>query len=220
MKREVLNQPFSKHLIRTRKGPFGQTFSYVQGCEYIRRLNESFEGEWSFEVLEHQLRDNEAIVLGRLTVGGIVKTAFGSSTITISRDGEVVSIGDDLKAAATDALKKAASLLGVGLHLYSSDQPREQAASGRHTPAGNGTNGQRNGNGHRPGNGNSQNSGNRLTQKQLSAIWSMGRNLGEGAEQIRQRTRDAFGVEPEYLSKQDASAFITELGQALSGPGQ
>jgi hypothetical protein len=212
--RHALEQPFPDSLIRSRKGPFGQTFSYVEGSAYVARLNEALEGQWSFEVLEHQLRDNEAIVLARLTVGDIVKTAFGSSTITISRDGEVVSIGDDLKAAATDALKKAASLLGVGLHLYSSDQPREQAASGRHTAAGNGANG------HRPGNGNGQNGGNRLTQKQLSAIWSMGRNLGENADQIRQRTRDAFGVEPEYLSKQDASAFITELGQALSGPGQ
>lgn len=31
--------------------------------------------------------------------------------------------GDDLKAAATDALKKCATLLGVGLHLYRNDQP-------------------------------------------------------------------------------------------------
>ena len=34
------------------------------------------------------------------------------------KTGKPVSIGDDLKAAATDALKKGASLLGVGLHLY------------------------------------------------------------------------------------------------------
>jgi hypothetical protein len=35
--------------------------------------------------------------------------------------GEIISLADDLKAAATDALKKAATLLGVGLHLYNGD---------------------------------------------------------------------------------------------------
>ena len=36
--------------------------------------------------------------------------------------GALVSLGDDLKAAATDALKKCATFLGVGLHLYG-DRP-------------------------------------------------------------------------------------------------
>jgi hypothetical protein len=35
-----------------------------------------------------------------------------------------VFLADDLKAAATDALKKAATLLGLGLHLYRNDPPQ------------------------------------------------------------------------------------------------
>ena len=40
------------------------------------------------------------------------------SEITKDDAGKIVSLGDDLKAAATDALKKCATLFGVGLHLY------------------------------------------------------------------------------------------------------
>src|SRR5438552_19042939 len=48
---------------------------------------------------------------------------FGVSQLTREKGtGALVSLGDDLKAAATDALKKCATFLGVGLHLYA-DKP-------------------------------------------------------------------------------------------------
>ena len=46
----------------------------------------------------------------------------------------------------------------------------------------------------------------------------MGRSLGLSADQIRERTAEIYGVQPEHLSKADASSFITELGEGLSGP--
>jgi hypothetical protein len=65
------------------------------------------------------------IVIGQLNAGGIVKSQFGSSRITRAKEtGDIISLSDDLKAAATDALKKAATLLGVGLHLYRNDRPQ------------------------------------------------------------------------------------------------
>ena len=61
---------------------------------------------------------------------------FGSSKITRAREsGEIISLADDLKAAATDALKKAATLLGVGLHLYrGSDPPQTGSKSSNRAP--------------------------------------------------------------------------------------
>jgi hypothetical protein len=220
MNREALERPFPDALIRTRQGPFGRSLAYVEGAEFIKRLNESFEGHWSFEILAHHVRDTEVIVVGKLAADGVTKTAFGSSSITISRDGEVVSIGDDLKSAATDALKKCSTLLGLGLHLYS-------AATSNGADRGNGRS---NGDHSNGGNGHSQNggrkqgangatNGNRLTQRQLSAIWGMGRSLGLSADQIRARSSEVFGVYPEHLSRTDASAFITELGAGLNGSG-
>src|SRR5437016_10770776 len=44
---------------------------------------------------------------------------FGVSQLTREKNGgALVSLGDDLKAASTDAMKKCATFLGVGLHLY------------------------------------------------------------------------------------------------------
>ena len=209
MNRELLEQPFPKELLKTRKGTFGRSFSYVEGSHYIQRLNDAFESAWSFDVIEHQVLNTEVIVLGKLTAGDVTKTAFGGSNITVNREGEVVSIADDMKAAATDALKKASSLLGVGLHLYS-----EPAEATRRT----GSNGRSSAKSKPGGNGKGANGGNgrdRLTQRQLSAIWSMGRALGENVDAIRKHCIDAFGVQPEHLSKPDASAFITQMGESL-----
>ena len=219
--REALEQPFPEGLVRSRKGPFGKSFSYVEGSEYIRRLNEALEGGWSFEIIEHHRFDSEVVVLGRLTAGNVVKCAFGGSSITVSRDGEVISVADDLKSAATDALKKAASLMGVGLHLYSSDRPAEAACPGNGPSKGN-DRPRQDGNGRGNGNGQRQsvsgtNNGNRITQRQLSAVWGMARSLGLSADEIRERTVQAFGTQPEHMSKSDASSFITELSEGLSG---
>jgi hypothetical protein len=221
MNREILEQPFEGQLIKTRKGAFGKTLSYVEGAEYIRRLNDAFDSEWSFEVVEHHVYDAEVVVVGKLTAAGITKTAFGGSSITTnSQTGEVISIADDLKAAATDALKKAASLLGVGLDLYSEAGNRTSnnvVPSGPTVP-----NRRSNGNGRPRGGDGDDGNGRaprlpRLTQRQLSAIWSIGRALGVNADEVRRRSNELFGAAPEQLSKHDASSFITELQQAIPG---
>jgi hypothetical protein len=236
LKRDILERPFDPALIRTRKGGHGQTFSYVEAAEIVKRLNEGLDSEWSFEVVQHEIRDTEVIVIGKLTTGSIVKTAFGGSSITVSREtGAVVNVADDLKSAATDALKKAATLLGVGLHLYSDAQP--QVAPPLRTMPVTGRPGNGNGNGHTgggmPGNGNGASQGSngnggtaraaapritdRLTQKQLSAIWAIARRLGLSTEDIRERCTAAYGALPEYLSRADGSTFIGDL-QAEAEP--
>jgi hypothetical protein len=223
MKREILERPFEAALIKSRRGAFGKTLSYVEGAEYIRRLNEAFEGEWSFEVVEHQVYDAEVVVLGKLTAGSVAKTAFGGSTITTNtQTGEVISLADDLKAAATDALKKAASLLGIGLSLYSG--PAAETTRNNTVPAV--STGRANGNGrgygHAPevgGNGGNGHQQPRLTQKQLAAIWSISRALGVNGTEVRRRSMERFGVAPEQLSKSDASAFIQQLQEAMAEKG-
>ena len=67
------------------------------------------------------------VVLGKLIAENVVKYQFGSSRVTRSRDtGEIISIADDLKAAATDSLKKCTTLHGVGLHLHNGDKAQSQ----------------------------------------------------------------------------------------------
>ncbi len=118
MNRQLLEKPFEPGQIRQRKGRNG-LLDYVEGHSVIRRLNEALDGAWSFEIVQHEIREEEVVVIGRLTAENVVKMAFGGSQITREREsGTAISLGDDLKAASTDAMKKCATFLGVGLHLY------------------------------------------------------------------------------------------------------
>jgi hypothetical protein len=129
---DFLLQRTPKHEIKTRQGRGGLQFSYVEHGYVTERLNLVFGFNWDFEVTDKQILDDEVIVEARLTVrtpGGqtIVKTQFGGAEIkrhaSGSRSGRPLSIADDYKAAASDALKKCASLLGIGLDLYGRDRP-------------------------------------------------------------------------------------------------
>ena len=118
MNRQLLEKPFEPAQIRQRKGRNGM-LDYVEGHSVIHRLNEALDGAWSFEIMQHEIREDEVLVLAKLTAEGITKMNFGVSQVTREREsGALVSLGDDLKAAGTDALKKCATFFGVGLHLY------------------------------------------------------------------------------------------------------
>jgi len=129
MDRDILEKEFEPAQIKKRRGPFGEDLDYVEAADVIRRLNQAFDGEWSFEIIEHQQMFDEVVVLGKLTAQGITKCQFGSHQITkAKKDGAVVNIGFDLKAAASDCLKKSATHFGVALHLYSeniADEPKD-----------------------------------------------------------------------------------------------
>jgi hypothetical protein len=122
MDREILERKFEPGQIKQRKGPGGTILDYIETPSVINRLNEAFDGDWSYDIDEFEQNDGQVVVLGKLTAGGITKMQFGSKTVMTGKDGNPISIGDDLKAAASDALKKCATLMGVGLHLYSDDE--------------------------------------------------------------------------------------------------
>jgi hypothetical protein len=179
-------------------------FDYVEGCAVIQRLIECFEAEWIFEIQDHRIYDEEVVVLGKLTAQGVAKSQFGKSRITrAKKDNSIISLGDDLKAAATDCLKKCATLFGVGLHLYFGEPP-----------AGNG-----NGNGHANGNGAHHSNGvegngsgtGRLTARQLSAIFSLAKAREWSNKQVRDFSQEMLGKLPDFLNKREASALIQHL---------
>jgi len=197
MNREILEKPFDPGQIKQREGNFGKKLDYIEGHVIIQRLNDAFEAEWSFNVLKHEILKelDEVLVLGELSTGSIKKTQFGSSRITRAREtGEIISLSDDLKAAATDSLKKCATLLGVGLSLYNGDKSKRQNNSGR--TKGNGGNG--NGNG-------------RLTSKQYEYILRLHNNLGKSRSALDTHCLEAFGTVVQHLSKPDASSLIENL---------
>jgi recombination DNA repair RAD52 pathway protein len=108
MNRELLEKPFTPEQIRQRKGRNG-LLDYVEGHSVIQRLNEALEGAWSFEIVQHEVREDEVLVLAKLSAEGLVKMNFGVSQVTREREsGALISLGDDLKAASTDAVRRVA----------------------------------------------------------------------------------------------------------------
>jgi hypothetical protein len=97
---------------------------------------------WSFVIKEHGINAeaDECWALGEITAnfGGtmVVRQQFGSQKVKRSRSsGNPLDIGFDLKGAATDALKKCASLLGVGLYLSKKEVQPAPASNGAASPA-------------------------------------------------------------------------------------
>jgi hypothetical protein len=220
MNRELLERPFAPEQIRQRKGRNG-VLDYVEGHSVIQRLNEALEGAWSFEIVHHEIREEEVVVIGRLTAEGIVKMSFGSSQVTREREsGALVSIGDDLKSAGTDCLKKCATLLGVGLHLYAEKPiagrgplaPPRPAAAPR-PPARTPTNGTRPSQGNQPGNGQPSNGHARggITPRQLDAIWKVGKAKGLDPGAVEHMSLRVFNRKPDALTREEASNLIREL---------
>ncbi len=194
MKKDVLTRPFPLELVRQREGQGGKTLNYIETHNVVARLNEGCD-QWSFEIVEHQVLEEEVVVVARLIADGITKMAFGGSSITRDRAGRQVSIADDLKAAGSDALKKAASLLGVGLELYRGqlDQPSPTAVRASAPSSAN----------------------DRLTGKQFSTLQSIARRRNIGRDRFTAMLEERFRkTELGHLSRREASSLLSELTEA------
>lgn len=132
---DFLLQRTPRHEIKMRQGRGGMQFSYVEHGYVTERLNMVFGFNWDFEVVDKQILEDEVVVEAKLTVRTphgqtIHKTQFGGADIkrhaSGQKSGRPLSIADDFKAAASDALKKCASLLGIGLDLYGRDRPYDE----------------------------------------------------------------------------------------------
>ena len=99
------------------KGSGSQT--YAPWTSYVERLNTVLEAGWSFRVIREGFTPTECWVLGEITavIDGVtvVRQQYGCEPIVKGQ--RETPTADLLKTAASDAIKKAASLLGPGLYL-------------------------------------------------------------------------------------------------------
>ena len=107
----------------------GSSFPYISGDTCIYLLNNAFNYQWSFEVVDKMIvpgQTNEkmptkvqpaiAHVLGRLTVPGMgVREQWGSAVLMGSSDNQ----SSAYKGATTDAMKKCATMFGVAIDVTS-----------------------------------------------------------------------------------------------------
>jgi len=164
----------------------GVELEYITGEQVATRLNEELGFlAWSFRILEHGIHAeaDECWVLGEMTVdvGGrtVTRQQFGSQKVKRSRSsGTPMDIGFDLKGASTDALKKCASLVGVGLYLWKKEPPTGLGNGGQPTNGGYG-----NGNGNSShGNGSSGSGGSAGHANGMHVVGGNGGQAAGGGE--------------------------------------
>lgn len=144
--KNIITQPIPSALIKKRQGGGKMMLSYISGSTVIDYLNRAFDYLWSSEIVKSWKEESsdkfnpkyddkplpQAPVIHvqvRLTVyipseSGYLqlhKDGFGSKEIIGSQSEQA----DSFKSASTDALKKAASLFGIGLELYRSEEEQE-----------------------------------------------------------------------------------------------
>jgi len=144
MDMKALEKAFDRKFVKKLQG-----FEYLEVHAVIQRLNDVDKDDWQFELLELMVDAEEIVQFGRLgrkSESGewIWRSQCGSKKITYRTetvDGKKVAgphvpenrvdYGNDFKAAASDCLKKCATLWGVGLYLYGEveEDPREAVAS-------------------------------------------------------------------------------------------
>lgn len=136
---QQLAEPFPRTVEKTlQKG--SARLTYIPVSEIITRLNDVFGvGKWGYTInsCKRDSVDTDFVVahislniyseMGtQATIDGI-----GGQKINRTRNGDIIELGDDMKGAVSDALKKAAQALGVGLYLARSEEPARDTGAPR-----------------------------------------------------------------------------------------
>ena len=125
----VVTRPLDKGQIKQRPGKGGiKSFSYITADHVIDLLNEAFEHRWGTSIVSSVIHEKTAVVGLELTVwdaegNSIHKQQFGSCDMNAG-----MGPGEAFKGAASDAIKKCATLLGIGLELYQDDDAASKLA--------------------------------------------------------------------------------------------
>jgi len=145
-------EDFNNDKIPERPVRGGANVRYIPGWWFIKQANALFQHRWSFEILEFHVGDHQVYCKGQITIPipgyeetviqpdgtkvtrrvegtTITKTQFGGSDIKRkTQDKTIIDIGDDLKSAATDAMKKCFTQFGMAADIYGPRETQEVGA--------------------------------------------------------------------------------------------
>jgi hypothetical protein len=131
---QQLTEPFHPEVERTITKS-GTSLTYIPVSEVINRLNKVLGvDKWSMQVIkcERDAIDPDFVVAHvRIDwyysdgIGYVSREGIGGQKIKRNKQGGIVDLGDEFKGAISDALKKAAQTLGVGLYLARTDDAIE-----------------------------------------------------------------------------------------------
>lgn len=108
---------------RPEEHEFLRGFTYISEQAVTARLDE-VDPAWTLTILDTHQRNEQIVVTARLTIKGVSRDGVGMQKIerketTDEKTGEIKPFesGEPEKGAATDALKRAARLFGIGRYL-------------------------------------------------------------------------------------------------------
>ena len=185
---DQLSEAFPPNAIKKRQGGGNQMFDYVETETVIRRLNATVK-VWDFRITEIKVIDQLLVVWGEMTIPGL-GTRAGTGV-------QKLAGGEDMwKGAASDCLKKCATLFNVGIDLYGPDleagevpnlPPRARTTTQNAIPA---------------------ESGDGITDKQMGMIRALAEQKGVDPQTVRSMHNKPSAKD---LTRQEASALITRL---------
>ena len=133
---EALSARFDESVHRSMlKG--GTRLTYIPVAAVIQRLNDVLGVDaWSLKIVSvyRDATDPDFIVAHIMLTAEferevVTRDAVGGQRIKRTRDGGIIDLGDEMKGAVSDALKKAAQTLGVGLYLTGVDEHHTETPS-------------------------------------------------------------------------------------------
>lgn len=137
---QELSAPFPPEMERElRKG--GTSLTYIPVSEVITRLNKVLGVDsWSMRIIscERDKIDSDFIV-AHVSIDAVLindkgervmvhRDGIGGQKIKRTKQGDIVDLGDEMKGAVSDAIKKAAQTLGIGLYLSRSEEAMDVEA--------------------------------------------------------------------------------------------
>lgn len=130
---QQLSEAFPQEMEKT-VNKSGTVLTYVPVSEIINRLNKVLGvDKWSFTIVrcERDAHDPDFVVAHvridwyQTDSACVSRDGFGGQKIKRKKDGTIIDLGDEFKGAISDALKKSAQTLGVGLYLARSEDAME-----------------------------------------------------------------------------------------------
>ena len=210
--RSLIEKHTPREIIKRRPIRGGKEADYVPAWWFVDQANALFGHLWSFEVIEQYVGKEQVWVKGqvRVTLPGeeyteftpegntrnykrdpitIVKTQYGGSDISKSKDGKIIDIGDTMKTAATDSMKKCLTLLGIAADVYGD---RETLEFQRKTEK-----------------------AQKDLDKKLAIAHKIGSEIGWSSERVDQLVKDRLGKDLSELEADDGIEILRIMRAAV-----
>ena len=146
MHKDTLKELYEPFELKARPGQGGKTFKYVPSNDIVDRMNKVFSGNWSTEVVEKEILDDQILIRVRVYVEDPMlvdsnrqywQEGYASQSIARftqgPKSGQIIDLGNSYKSAMSKAIKTAVARWGVGLYLEG-ESIQEEDAPGPWTP--------------------------------------------------------------------------------------